>query len=131
MTKQTSVLTLLSILLLFFCGTAFSQDVDLSGTWEGKTTIPDSPEPDMVTLELEKKNGGYTGKASDSLGLFQDAECQDLEFKDNALTFSIFIYNGEEFQKVFVILTINGDTMSGHWESESGDSAPVELARIK
>jgi hypothetical protein len=129
MKRTTSLLAMLAFLLTLSCGISFCQEVDLSGTWEGTTEVPDSPEPDQLTLVLEKIDGEYSGTITDSLGLAEDAELKDIEFKANTLTFNFTIFNGLEYMAVYATMTVEGDKMSGNWESEDGSSGLVELVR--
>ncbi len=129
MKKITSILSLLAFLLTLSYGISFCQEVDLSGTWEGTTEVPDVPEPDQITLVLEKIDGEYSGTFTDSLGFAEDAELEDIEFKDNTLTFSFTIFNGFEYAMIYATLTVEGNKMSGNWESEDGNSGPVELEK--
>lgn len=129
MRKITSIFALLAFVLAFFCGISFCQEVDLSGTWEGKTEVPDMGE-DELTLVLKKENGEYSGTVSDSLGMIEDVEIEDVEFKDDTLTFNFMVFTGEDYLRVYVTLTVEGDTMSGYWETEDGSSAPIELKKI-
>ena len=129
MRRISSLLAMLAFLLTLSCGISFCQEVDLSGTWEGTTEVPDSPEPDQLTLVLEKIDGEYSGTINDSLGLAEDAELEDVEFKDNTLTFSFTIFDGFEYSTVYATLTVEGNKMSGNWESEDGGSGPVELVK--
>ncbi|NIO49902.1 MAG: hypothetical protein GTN73_10800 [Candidatus Aminicenantes bacterium] len=129
MKKITSILSLLAFLLTLFYGISFCQEVDLSGTWEGTSEIPEEPEPDQITLVLEKIDGEYSGTVNDSLGFAEDAEVEDIEFKDNTLKFTFTIFNGFEYMKVYTTLTVEGDKMSGYWETEDGNSATIELKR--
>ncbi len=129
MKRIKSILFLLAFLLTFSYGISFCQEIDLSGTWEGTTEVPDAPEPDQITLVLEKIDGEYSGTFADSLGFAEDAELEDIEFKDNALTFKFTIFNGFEYMKVYTTLTVEGDKMSGHWETEDGNSSTIELER--
>ena len=131
MKKTSSILGLLAFSIFLFSGAAFCQEVNLSGTWVGETTVPDATDPDQVTLILEKTNGGYTGKVTDAFGYAMDSELEDVEFEDKELTANFLIYDGEQYVRVFFTLTVEGDTMKGFWESESGDSAAVELHRKK
>ncbi len=103
----------------------------MSGTWEGTTEVPDAIEPDTVTLVLEKTDSGYSGTVNDLMELAQNAEIEDVEFKDNTLTFNITVWTGEGYLKVYLTLTVEGDKMSGHWEAEDGSYAPIELKRVK
>lgn len=130
MKKIILILSLLAFLLTFSYAIAFCQEVDLSGTWEGKTEVPDSPEPDQLTLVLEKIDGEYSGTINDSLGFAEDAELEDIEFEGNTLTFSFTIFDGFDYSTIYATLTVEGNRMSGNWESEDGSSGPVELEKI-
>jgi len=120
---------MLAFLLTFSYVIAFCQEVDLSGTWEGTTEVPDAPEPDKLILVLEKIDGEYSGTINDSLGFAEDAELEDIEFKNNTLTFTFAIFDGSEYTTVYATLTVEGNRMSGNWESEDGSSGPVELVK--
>jgi len=129
MKRITSILSLFAFLLILSYGISFCQEVDLSGTWEGTTEVPEEAELDQITLVLEKINGEYSGTFTDSLGFAEDAELEDIEFKDNTLTFNFTIFNGFEYMTVYATLTVEGDKMSGHWETEDGNSSTIELER--
>ncbi len=131
MKKATSFMALLAFLLAFSSGISFSQKVDITGTWKGETEVPDAPEPDKLTLVIEKIEGKYTGTISDSMGMLQDAKCEDIELKDNTLTLNFLVFTGEEYLSVYTTLTVEGDKMSGYWETEDGSSAAIELERSK
>lgn len=111
-------------------GLSHSQDVDLSGTWVGQTEVPDQG-TDELTFVLEKTNGEYTGTASDSLGMLEDVECEDIEFNDGTLTFHFSIFDGYEYMTVWMALKVEGDMMSGYWEVEDGTTGAVEMERVK
>ena len=129
MKRITLFLAMLAFLLTLSYGISFCQEVDLSGTWEGTTEVPDSPEPNQLTLVLEKIDGEYSGTVNDSLGFAEDAELEDVEFKDNTLTFTFTIFDGFEYSAIYATLTVEGNKMSGNWESEDGTSGPVELVK--
>ena len=129
MKRITLFLAMLAFLLTLSYGISFCQEVDLSGTWEGTTEVPDSPEPNQLTLVLEKIDGEYSGTVNDSLGFAEDAELEDVEFKDNTLTFTFTIFDGFEYSAIYATLTVEGNKMSGNWESEDGTSGPVELEK--
>ncbi|MBA7654391.1 hypothetical protein ES703_62269 [subsurface metagenome] len=131
MKKTASILSLLAFVMILFNGAAFCQNVNLSGTWVGETEVPEGLEPDKVTLVLVKTNGEYTGKVTDSMGMAQEAELEDIEFEENELTANFLIFDGYEYARIYFTLTVEGDTMKGFWESESGDSAIIELHRQK
>ena len=131
MKKTASILSLLAFMMILFNGAAFCQNVNLSGTWVGETEVPEGLEPDKITLVLVKTNGEYTGKVTDSMGMAQEAELENIEFEENELTANFLIFDGYEYARIYFTLTVEGDTMKGFWESESGDSAPIELHRQK
>jgi len=131
MKKTTSILSALAFMLVLFSGTVLSQQVDLSGTWTGETEVPDEVDPDKVTLVLERTNGEYKGKVTDAFGFAMESELKDIKFEDNTLSAHFLIFNGEVYLKVFFSLKVEGDTMKGYWESEEGDSSPIELHRQK
>lgn len=131
MKKTASILSLLAFVMVLFNGAAFCQKVNLSGTWIGETEVPEGLEPDKVTLVLKKMNGEYTGNVTDSMGMAVKAELEDIEFEDNELTANFMIFDGYENARIYFTLTVEGDTMRGFWESESGDSAIIELHRQK
>jgi hypothetical protein len=131
MKKSTMILTLSAFLLVLFNGAVFSQQVNLSGTWTGETAVPEEIDPDKVTLVLERTNGEYKGKVTDAFGFAKESELKDIEFEDNKLTANFLIFNGEAYVKITFELTVEGDTMKGYWESEEGDSAPIELHKQK
>lgn len=131
MKKTASILSLLAFVMVLFNGAAFCQKVNLSGTWIGETEVPEGLEPDKVTLVLKKTNGEYTGNVTDSMGMADKAELEDIEFEDNELTANFLIFDGYENARIYFTLTVEGDTMKGFWESESGDSAIIELHRQK
>ncbi len=131
MKKVTSFIALFAFLLAFSSGISFSQQVDITGTWKGETEVPDATEPDKLTLVIEKTEGKYTGTITDSMGMLQDAKCEDIELKDNTLTLNFLVFTGEEYLSVYTTLTVEGDKMSGYWETEDGSSAAIELERSK
>jgi hypothetical protein len=129
MKKTASILSLIAFLLILSCGISLSQQVDLSGTWEGTTEVPDAMEPDKITLVIEKIDGEYSGTFSDSMGFAEEAELKDIEYKESSLTFNFTIYNGFEYMQVYSTLTVDGNKMTGSWETEDGSSGQIELVK--
>ncbi|MCK4363866.1 MAG: hypothetical protein KAW85_03625 [Candidatus Aminicenantes bacterium] len=62
-------------------------------------------------------------------GFAEDAELKDIKFKNNTLTFNFTIFNGFEYMTVYATLTVEENKMSGHWETEDGNSSTIELER--
>jgi len=131
MKKAASFIALFAFLSAFSSGISFSQAVDITGIWKGETEVPDAAEPDKLTLVLEKKEGKYAGTITDSMGMLQDEKCADIELKDNTLTFNFNVFTGEEYLRVYATLTVEGDKMSGHWETEDGNSGAIKMERSK
>ena len=130
MKKTTSTFALIIFILTMSCGISFCNDIDLSGTWVGETEVPDQG-TDELTLVLEKKEGEYTSTISDSLGMLDETESEDIEFKDNNLSFNFSIYDGYSTMKVYITLTVEGDTMTGYWETEDGGTGSIKLEKEK
>lgn len=128
MKKSIITLICMSFLLVTVTTISFSQEVDLSGTWIGTTDVPEQG-TDEVNLTLQRDNGEYFGTISDTLGMVQDEECRDIEFKEGTLTFYFSIFDGYEYMTVYMTLTVEGDKMSGYWETEDGTSGSIELER--
>ena len=132
MKKVFSFLALFAFLFTLSFLVGLSQGLDLSGTWKGTTAIPDSQDVDEITLILTKTTEGYKGTISDSFGFAQNEEIEDIEFEDNNFSFSFTIFNGEEYMRVFMNLTIDSeDSLSGYWELEDGSSSSIELKKIR
>lgn len=129
MKKITLFFTLAVFVLAAASGLMFGQSVDLSGTWVGETEVPDEIEPDEMTLVITKENEEYSAKISDSMGMLNNTECEDIEFKENELTFNCEVDTGEEFLTVYITLKVEGDTMTGYWETDDGQTGPVELTK--
>ena len=130
MKKTMSFLASIALLLGLTFTAGLGQGMDLSGTWQGTTEIPDSQEVDEVILVLEKTEQGYTGTLTDSLGFAQHEEIENIEFEDNNLSFSFTIFNGEDYLQIVMHLTIDSEnSMSGYWELEDGSSSSIQLKK--
>jgi len=130
MKKTTSTFALIIFIFTLSYGISFCKDIDISGTWVGKTEVPDQG-TDELTLVLEKKEGEYTGTTSDSLGMLDETECEDVEFKDSNLSFNVSISDGYSIMTVYITLTLEGDTMTGYWETEDGSTGSIKLEKEK
>ena len=127
--KKTISIFALTVFLIAAAGLMSGQSTDLSGTWVGETVIPDAIDPDEITMVLTKENGEYSGKVSDSMGMFDDTECEDIKFVDNKLTFNIEANTGEGYMRIYVTLIVEGDTLSGNWEDEEGSTGKSTMRR--
>jgi len=129
MKKVTVFFALAVFVLAATSGLMFGQSVDLSGTWVGETEVPDAIEPDEMTLVITKEDGEYSAKISDSMGMLENTECEDIEFIENTFTFNCEVNTGEEFLTVYITLKVEDDTMTGFWEVDDGSTGPVELTK--
>jgi hypothetical protein len=129
MKKLLTSSTLLVFLAAFCSILAFSQSIDLTGTWEGSTIVPEQGEDEM-TLVIKKEEGEYVATLTDSLGMLDETECEDLEFEDSTLTFNFTISEGMDAFTVWITLEVEGDTMKGYWETAEGDQGDIELIKI-
>ncbi len=129
MKKITLLFTFTVFVLAAASGLMFGQSVDLSGTWVGETEVPDAIEPDEMTLVIIKENGEYSAKISDSMGMLNNTECEDFEFKENELTFNCEVDTGEEYMTVYITVKVEGDTMTGFWETDDGSTGTLELTK--
>jgi hypothetical protein len=58
-----------------------------------------------------------------------DTECEDLEYKDNVLSFNISIYDGYSSMTVYITLKVEGNTMVGQWETEEGETGEITMEK--
>jgi RNase P/RNase MRP subunit p29 len=106
-----------------------AQAADLSGTWLGKTEVPETG-TDEVTLVLTKTKTGYTGTVTDALGVLnKDTEIKGVKLEGDELTFSFLIADGTT--EIVIYLTVSGEKLIGRWENpnEDGASAPIEFIK--
>ena len=128
MKKRTAILSLSMFFVVMTSGLVLSFQVDISGTWVGETEIPDQG-TDEMTLVIEKSDADYTATISDSFGMLIDTECEDLEYKDNTLSFNISIFDGYSDMTVYITLKVEGDTMAGQSETEDGNTGEITMEK--
>jgi len=124
-----------SILVLFIFGfgaASASPKIDLSGTWVGFAERMGSQ--DSLTLVLEMKEGVYTGKITDQMGMFPGVEIRNFILKDNTVTFEFD--GGAEDQGRFTLIAqmaLSEDTMNGTWKMVGVDqeAGAIEVTRQK
>ncbi len=128
--KTFSSLTLIVFLLGIYAAFSFGQDVDLTGTWRGATEVPDQG-TDEMTLVIKKEGGEYSATITDSFGMLMDTECEDIEFNEGTLTFNFSIATGTESMTVWVNMTVEGDKMTGYWETADGSQGDLHFEKEK
>jgi len=131
MKKTSTLLALTAFVLALSGGILASSASDITGTWVGETNVPDVFEPDMLTLNIAKKEGSYVGTISDSVGYASETQCENLTFEDNQLKFTFDISDGYSVETIYITLKVAGDTMTGVWENDAGDGAEITMQRKK
>ena len=129
--KKGAFLVLLTAAMIFSGSPVFSQSPDLSGTWVGETVIPDVADKDQVTLVLTKEGESYSGSVTDSMGMANESPLENVKFENNTLTAEFVIFNGEENVRISMSLEVSGGRLVGEWQSEDGETGPLDLERKK
>jgi hypothetical protein len=120
-----------ALIILFAVGPVPGQSNDLSGTWTGNTEVPNSPDPNQVTLTLKKDGDVYKGTISDSMGMVNEAVLQKVKFEDNTLSFEFAVQVGEQNIMVATSLKYADGKLMGSWMTLNGDAGSLELQRKK
>ena len=131
MKKNTAWVALAGMLLLFLGGLTYAGEEDLVGTWIGETEVPDAPEKDKITLIFVMKDGKLTGTFTDTLGFASEAPCEDIKYEGGSLSFHFDVSDGYDTFPIYCTLKVEGDTMTGYWENDEGQSSEVKLERKK
>jgi len=122
MNRTKSMLGLLAFVLTLGLSAFATPAVDWSGTWLGKTTIPNGT-VDELTVVLIKDKTTYTGTVVDTLGLIApDTPFKDVMVNNNEMTANFTLTDGTLIK---FTLKIEGDKMNGKWEDTAGGSAGI------
>jgi hypothetical protein len=128
MKKNKSIGTVLVLLAALAGLLAYAAAPDITGTWIGKTEVPNAGLDDL-TLVIKKTPTGFSGTFSDTLGqLNKDTEIKDVKLEGNLVTFNFPIIDGTVLQGT---LKIDGDKMSGAWSHPEGSGADWTFERKK
>jgi hypothetical protein len=128
MKKVKAALGLLALGLIFVLSITSAQAIDLSGTWIGKTEVPDMG-ADEVTLVLKKVENGYSGTISDSLNVVAaDTEIKDATIENDVLSFTFPLADGAI---ITMKLTVSENKLSGQWEHPEGSTGAIEFVLKK
>jgi hypothetical protein len=128
MRKVSTLIVLSSFVLMLFPMVLLCQEEDITGTWVGKTYVPDQGE-DGLTLIIEKAEGEYKLTISDDFGMVPGLEASDVSYEDGTLSFNFNIFDGYQDMTVWITLEVSGDQMSGYWETADGMRDSIEMEK--
>ena len=128
MRKNITFFALFSFICMLTPAVLLCQQADITGTWEGKTYVPDQGE-DGLTLVIEKVEEGYKVVISDTFGMIQGVEADDVNYEEGTLSFNFSIYDGYQDRVVWITLEVSGDKMSGYWETADGMRDSIEMEK--
>jgi hypothetical protein len=102
--------------------------VDFSGTWLGKTTLPDGT-VDEFNLVLKKEKDSYTGTIADSLQAIAPATpIQSVEVEGGVISFTFPWPDGA---MIYCKLTLAGEKMTGDWTHPAGTMGALIFEKKK
>ncbi len=107
---------------------AYAAAPDITGTWIGKTEVPNQG-PDELTLVIKKIPTGYAGTFSDSLAVItKDSEISSVKFEGLDLSFNFPLADGTV---LVARLKADGDKLAGTWETPDGGTGEMTFTRKK
>jgi hypothetical protein len=110
---------ILALALFVLSGVVFSSGkTDLTGTWEGETSVEGGPTL-VLTLTLEHKGDAITGTMTDDMG-YIDSEITEAKLEGEVFTFKAIAQTPAGEVALNFKVTVAGDSMEGAWESEDG-----------
>jgi hypothetical protein len=128
MTKARWILAAAALLGVISLASFAQEAADLSGTWIGKTEVPNTG-MDEVTLVLKKAEKSYGGTISDNQGVLKaDTEIRDVMMDGEKLSFVFPLADGTLF---LMKLVVAGDNMTGQWEHPVGSTGAIEFVKKK
>jgi len=114
---------------LVLAGSAFTQvqkKPDIVGTWLGTAVVGDGT-PIEITIVIEKVEGGYAGKLSDTAGMVPESQLREIVFKDNKLACVFDLAQGSGMTPIKIELALENETLKGFWSDPDGNSGAIEL----
>jgi hypothetical protein len=107
------------------------QKADVLGTWTGTAVVGDGDNTVDIIVVIDKAEGGYAGKLSDTSGMVPESPLRKIEFKDNKLSFEFDLAQGMDATLIKIELTLEADTLKGAWTDPDGNSGAISLALKK
>jgi len=117
-----------TVLAAFAFAAASPTPVDFSGTWLGKTTLPDGT-VDELNLVLKKEKETYAGTIDDSLKAVPLATpIQSVKIEGNLITFTFPWPDGA---MIYCKLILAGEKMTGDWTHSAGTMGTLVFEKKK
>jgi hypothetical protein len=126
--KAKIILLAMLAILAAFAFAAPRPAVDFSGTWLGKTEVPNAGIDDL-TLVLKKDKDSYAGTVVDTFQMIApDTPIQSVKVEGSLITFMFPLTDGA---MISCKLTLAGDKMTGDWTHPEGDTGTLAFEKKK
>lgn len=104
---------------------------DVVGTWTGTAVVSgDGSTVDLIVV-IDKAEGGYSGKLSDTGGMVPESPLRKIEFKDNKLSFEFDLAQGMDTSLIKIELVLEADALKGAWFDPDGNTGAISLTLKK
>jgi aminopeptidase N len=128
MKRNASIGTIFVLLAALAGLLAYAAAPDITGTWIGKTEVPNAG-VDELTLVIKKTATGFTGTFSDTLAQVEkDAAITAVKLEGDDLNFNFSLVDGTAMQAK---LKVDGDKLAGTWGHPQGDVGTMTFERKK
>ena len=128
MKRNASIGTIFVLLAALAGLLAYAAAPDITGTWIGKTEVPNAG-VDELTLVIKKTATGFTGTFSDTLAQVEkDAAITAVKLEGDDLSFNFALADGTAMQAK---LKVDGDKLAGTWGHPQGDVGTMTFERKK
>jgi len=129
------ILIVLAVCVLAFCvlagGPLAQKKAGFLGAWTGYAIVGDGSRID-INVSFDKGEAGYTGTLEEASGMIPESPLKNIVFKDGKLTFEFDLMDdGGGSQLIKIELTLDNETLKGHWLDAEGSSDIIELTLKK
>jgi hypothetical protein len=128
MKNMVFLAAMFAVLAAFVFAAASPTAVDFSGTWLGKTTLPDGT-VDEFTLVLKKEKDACAGTIVDSLkAVPPETTIQSVKVEGSVISFTFPWPDGAV---IYCQLTLAGEKMTGDWTHPAGTKGALVFEKKK
>jgi hypothetical protein len=129
------ILIVLAVSVLAFCvlagGLLAQKKAGFLGAWIGYAIVGDGSRID-INVSFDKGEAGYTGILEEASGMIPESPLKNIVFKDGKLTFEFDLMDDDGGSQLIKIeLTLDNETLKGHWLDAEGSSDIIELTLKK